>query len=75
MAAPGASGPCHTSPGISRTVGRMAPELLGRHDGLVHKRERMRKRISDLRLVIEAERSILSALKMEAEGAGFGRRG
>jgi hypothetical protein len=41
--------------------------LLGRREGLHMSRERLRKRISDLRLEVEAQRSILSALKMEME--------
>lgn len=52
----------------------MAPELLGRRDGLVRKRERLKRRIGDVKVIIEAERSILSALKMEAEASGGGLR-
>ena len=52
----------------------MSPELLGRRDGLVRKRERIRQRISDLKAEIEADRSILSALKLEAEASGAGLR-
>jgi hypothetical protein len=43
----------------------MAPELLGKRDGLIRKRDRMAKRIDDLSRVCNAERSILSALKEE----------
>lgn len=52
----------------------MPPEILGRRDGLVRKRERIKQRISDLKAEIEAERSILSALKVEAEAGGGGLR-
>ena len=52
----------------------MAPELLGRRDGLVRKRERMKQRIGDLKAIVEGERSILSALKTEAEAGGGGMR-
>jgi hypothetical protein len=52
----------------------MAPELLGRRDGLVRKRERIKQRIGDLKMEIEADRSILSALKLEAEASGAGLR-
>lgn len=45
----------------------MDPALLGRHYGLEESRKRLMKRISDLRAEIEAERSILSALKTEME--------
>jgi hypothetical protein len=41
--------------------------LLGRREGLHMSRDRLRKRISDLRLEVEAQRSILSALKVEME--------
>lgn len=41
--------------------------LLGRREGLHRSSARLRKRISDLRLEVEAQRSILSALKMEME--------
>lgn len=45
----------------------MDPELLGRYVGLTKSRERLVKRISDLRVEVDAERSILSALKTEME--------
>ena len=53
----------------------MAPDLLGARDGLARKRERIKQRIADLKSEIEAERSILSALKseMEAGGGNLGR--
>ena len=41
----------------------MPPELLGRREGLCRKRERLVSRIADLKAVVSAERSILSALK------------
>lgn len=47
----------------------MDPELLGRRDGLVRKRDRLKQRIADLKAIVESERSILSALKVEMEAA------
>lgn len=47
----------------------MAPELLGHHDGLVMQRDRIRQRIGDLKVIVEAERSVLSALKVEMEAS------
>lgn len=52
----------------------MAAGLLGRRDGLVRKRERIKQRISDLKTIVESERSVLSALKLEAEAGGGGLR-
>lgn len=45
----------------------MDPALYGRYVGLTKSRERLMKRISDLRVEVDAERSILSALKTEME--------
>lgn len=45
----------------------MSPELLGEYVGLTAARDRGRKRISDLKASVEAQRSILSALKVEVE--------
>ena len=45
----------------------MAPELLGRHAGLVAARGRLMKRIGVLKAMTDAQRSILSALKTELE--------
>ena len=45
----------------------MPVELLGRHKGLTNSRERLMKRISDLRVEVEAQRSLLSAWKTEME--------
>lgn len=50
----------------------MRPELLGRRDGLVRKRERIKRRIGDLKTIVDSERSVLSALKTEAEAGGGG---
>lgn len=47
----------------------MAPELLGKHDGLVMQRDRIRQRIGDLKVIVDAERSVLSALKTEMEAS------
>lgn len=45
----------------------MDPALLGRYVGLVMARKRAEKRIQALRATVDAQRSILSALKVEAE--------
>lgn len=45
----------------------MPAELLGRRDGLIQKRDRMKRRIDELGKVIGAERSLLSAQKAELE--------
>lgn len=45
----------------------MDPALLGRYVGLVMARKRAEKRIKDLRSSVDAQRSILSALKVEME--------
>lgn len=45
----------------------MDPELRGRYMALTHSRERLEQRIRDLKVAVEAQRSILSALKMELE--------
>lgn len=47
----------------------MEPALLGRHTGLTHSRDRLQKRISTLKAEVEAQRSILSALKAELEAS------
>ena len=46
---------------------QMDPALLGRYVGLSHSRERLVQRIRDLKVEIEAQRSIVSALKTEME--------
>jgi hypothetical protein len=46
---------------------QMDPALLGRYVGLVLARRRAEKRIRDLRASVDAQRSILSALKTELE--------
>jgi len=45
----------------------MNPEVLGRRDGLERKRERLKQRIGDLKAIVESERSVLSALRIELE--------
>lgn len=45
----------------------MDPALLGRYVGLQMARKRAEKRIRDLRSTVDAQRSILSALKTELE--------
>jgi hypothetical protein len=52
----------------------MDPELLGRYVGLVNSRKRLEKRISALKAAVDAQRSILSALKVELEATGAGMR-
>lgn len=41
----------------------MEPALLGRHQGLLMSRGRIKERISSLKAQVEAQRSILSAMK------------
>lgn len=45
----------------------MPPELYGRYVALTSKRDRLRKRISDMKAQADSQRSILSALKAEME--------
>lgn len=52
----------------------MDPALLGRYVGLVHSRKRLEKRIRALGITVDAQRSILSALKVEMEASGSGMR-
>jgi len=47
----------------------MPVELYGRYTALTHSRARLIKAISDTRLRVEAQRSILSGLKAELEGS------
>lgn len=51
----------------------MSPELLGRYVGLLNSRKRLEKRISALKATVDAQRSILSALKTEMEATSAGR--
>jgi chromosome segregation ATPase len=48
----------------------MPSDLLGQHSALHAKRRRIEKRIGSLKAEIDAQRSILSALKLEAEASG-----
>lgn len=48
----------------------MPPELYGRHRALLAQRERGMDRIRAVRAQVEAQRSILSALKTEMEATG-----
>lgn len=52
----------------------MPPSLRGEHRTLTGKRRRLEKRISTLKTEVEAQRSILSALKVQAEADGAGLR-
>lgn len=47
----------------------MSPELLGQYHGLTNKRDRLRRAISDKKALVDAWRSMLSALKVEMEAA------
>lgn len=47
----------------------MPPELLGRYTSLMGSRKRIEKRVSTLKAIVEAKRSILSALKVEMEAS------
>lgn len=49
-------------------------EIASEYLSLVSKRRRMEKRISAIKTGIEAQRSLLSAYKMEAEGSGASLR-
>lgn len=53
----------------------MPPEQLGRYMGLVAQRKKHERRIRDLKASVDANRSILSALKseLEAGSSGIGR--
>lgn len=48
----------------------MPADLLARHDMLTRKRKRIQERMSGVAKIVEANRSILSALKEEAAGSG-----
>lgn len=48
----------------------MDPAVLGRYVGLVNSRKRLEKRIGALKTAVDAQRSILSALKSELEAGG-----
>lgn len=52
----------------------MPAEMLGEYEGLKAKRQRLKDRISDIKAEIEAQRSILSALKEEAAASGYSVR-
>ncbi len=47
----------------------MDQQLLGRRSQLLASRKRMEQRIRDLKALVEAQRSIVSALKMEMEAS------
>lgn len=51
----------------------MKPELLGQWVALTKKRDRMMQRIRDLKVEVNAQQSILSALKEEMNASGFRR--
>jgi hypothetical protein len=48
---------------------QMKPELLGQYRGLMDQRDRLRKAISDKKALVDAWRSMLSALKVEMEAS------
>lgn len=52
----------------------MDPTLFNRYHTLIASRERMKRRIATLTREVDAQRSILSALKVEAEASGAGLR-
>lgn len=54
---------------LKLAIRAMAPELFGSYTALTSSRTRIVKRISDLKAEVEAQRSILSALKAEMEGS------
>jgi hypothetical protein len=51
------------------SVAALDPALYGRFAALSASRKRMEQRIRDLKAAVDAQRSILSALKLEAEAA------
>jgi hypothetical protein len=53
----------------------MGADLLGAYMHLISERRRIEKRIQALKAIIDAKRSILSALKLELEAGGGGLRG
>ncbi len=62
-------GPRLPSEALRRSLGHraMPPELLGRYSTLKRSRSRMEQRLRDLKAAVDAQRSILSALKTEME--------
>jgi hypothetical protein len=52
----------------------MDPELLGRYTLLINSRRRLKDRIGSVKVGVEAQRSILSALKVEMEASGAALR-
>jgi len=52
----------------------MPPEMLGAQRMLSSKRKRLEKRVSTLKAEMEAQRSLLSAYKLECEGSGASLR-
>lgn len=48
----------------------MDPALLGRYVGLVKSRKRLEQRLRDLKAAVDAQRSLLSAFKVEVEAMG-----
>ena len=52
----------------------MPPELWGRWLALVASRKRLERRIGALKVSVDAQRSILSALRTEMEATASGRR-
>lgn len=46
------------------------PAVLGRYVGLVKRRRRLEQRLRDLKAAVDAQRSILSALKTEMDAVG-----
>lgn len=52
----------------------MPRDVLGQYSALTAKRRRLKTRIGDLKSAVEAQRSLLSALKLEAEASGAGLR-
>jgi len=52
---------------LKKARSEMSAELLGRYEGLRKKRRRLEQRLKDIRTEIDAQRSILSALKVLEE--------
>jgi hypothetical protein len=53
---------------------KMPPEMLGAQRIPESKRKRLEKRVSTLKAEMDAQRSLLSAYKVEAEASGAGLR-
>ena len=51
----------------------LPPELYGKHVALHASRDRLERRIRDLKLLVDAQRSLVSAYKLELEASSGGQ--